>query len=127
METNLLSETGRDTYYAGIGSFSVGLLFFGIVIIVPFKRETCQKLHVFVAAVAVTGMLLLVSCGKLSDDSVTSSNSNSSQEEVSHEVSGLRSGTTYYWQVVADDGKGGETYSDVWSFETQQIIQLGSK
>jgi hypothetical protein len=129
MGTNLLSETGRDTYYAGIGSFSVGLLFFGIVIIVPFKRVTCQKLNVFVAVVAVTGMLLLVSCGKLSDDSVTSSNSNSSQEVVSQVVSGLRSGTTYYWQVVAEDGKGGETYSDVWSFETatQQTIQLGSK
>ncbi len=127
METNILSATGQDNYYAGIGSFSIGLLFAGIVIIIPFNRGTGQKLHVFAAAMAVTGMLLLVSCGKLSDDSVTPSGSNTSQDEVSREVSGFLSGTTYYWQIVADDGKGGETSSAVWSFETQQIIQLGSK
>jgi len=30
----------------------------------------------------------------------------------------LEYGTTYYWQVVAKDGRGGEASSDVWSFTT---------
>jgi hypothetical protein len=117
METNILSATSQDIYYAGIGSFSIGLLFFGIGIIFPFNREGCPRIPLFVATIAVTGMFFLISCGR--DGIQGSDNSNSSQEEVSQEVSGLSSGTTYYWQVVAKDGKGGETNSSVWSFETQ--------
>jgi hypothetical protein len=41
------------------------------------------------------------------------------QEEITPAASEFRGGLTYYWQVIADDGKGGKTYSDVWSFETQ--------
>jgi hypothetical protein len=118
-ESNILADKGQDMYYAGIGSFSMGLLLFGIVIILPFNRETGRKFHVFVAAVAVTGMLFLVSCGGGGNNSLTSSNSQSLQEEVSQEVSEFHSSTTYYWQIVADDGKGGKTYSDIWSFETK--------
>ncbi len=119
MESNILADTGQDIYYAGIGSFSIGLLFFGIVIILPFNKEPCRKLHLFVATIAVTGMFFLVSCGRGGDNSVTSSNSTFSQEEITREVSEFRSSTTYYWQIVADDGKGGKTFSDVWSFETK--------
>jgi len=119
IDSNIVADTGQDIYHAGIGSFSIGLLLFGIVIILPFNKETCRKLHLFVATIAVTGMFFLVSCGKGGDNSVTSSNSTFSQEEITQEVSEFRSSTTYYWQIVADDGKGGKTYSDIWSFETK--------
>ncbi len=118
-ESNILADTGQDMYYAGIGSFSMGLLLFGIIIILPFNRETDQKFHVYVIAVALTGMLFLVSCGGGGNNDVTSSNSQVLEEEVSQEVSEFLSSTTYYWQIVAADGKGGKTYSDIWSFETK--------
>jgi hypothetical protein len=34
-------------------------------------------------------------------------------------ISGLNSGTVYYWKVVAKDTSGGETESGISSFETQ--------
>ena len=39
--------------------------------------------------------------------------------DISNTVSGLKSGTTYYWKVVADDGKTGTAESDIWSFTTK--------
>jgi len=33
--------------------------------------------------------------------------------------SGLTSGTTYYWKVVASDPKGGSAQSETWSFTVQ--------
>jgi hypothetical protein len=37
---------------------------------------------------------------------------------VSQPVSGLQTGTTYYWKVIADDGYGGVAESDVSTFST---------
>ncbi len=34
-------------------------------------------------------------------------------------VSSLAAGTTYYWKIVAKDGRGGETVGQIWSFTTQ--------
>jgi hypothetical protein len=34
-------------------------------------------------------------------------------------VNGLASGTTYYWKVVAKDGKGGVSKGQVWNFTTE--------
>ncbi|MFT3739816.1 MAG: FISUMP domain-containing protein [Breznakibacter sp.] len=33
---------------------------------------------------------------------------------------------TYYWQVIADDGKGGTTASDVWNFKTYTSLMANS-
>ncbi|MDH4274677.1 MAG: hypothetical protein OEW08_06545, partial [Gammaproteobacteria bacterium] len=38
---------------------------------------------------------------------------------VSKQVSGLTAGTTYYWKVVADDGRGLTSTSATWSFTTK--------
>jgi hypothetical protein len=57
---------------------------------------------------------LFTSCGKSND-----SNTAATSADMSHQVSGLNSATTYYWKVVADDGKGGLTSSPTWSFTTQ--------
>ena len=37
----------------------------------------------------------------------------------SYKATGLSSATTYYWKVIASDGKGGITGSDTWSFTTK--------
>ncbi|WGS65606.1 cohesin domain-containing protein [Marinitoga aeolica] len=37
-------------------------------------------------------------------------------------VSGLELGVTYYWKVVAKDGKGGESTSDIYSFTIKESI-----
>jgi hypothetical protein len=36
----------------------------------------------------------------------------------------LNSDTTYYWKVVAKDGKGGETEGNVWSFTTLRELTI---
>lgn len=43
-----------------------------------------------------------------------------SQLQRVHYVSGLDSNTTYYWQVIAKDGRGGATSSPVWRFRTEK-------
>jgi hypothetical protein len=65
------------------------------------------------ALVVITG-LILVSCGGGGGgDSAPVNN------EVSYTASGLGTGTTYYWKVVAVDGKGGISQSSVRSFTTR--------
>jgi hypothetical protein len=39
-------------------------------------------------------------------------------DETSATVTGLATGTTYFWKVVADDGKGGLASSETFSFKT---------
>jgi len=36
----------------------------------------------------------------------------------------LKPQTTYYWKVVAKDGRGGETEGPIWNFTTESIIKL---
>jgi hypothetical protein len=38
---------------------------------------------------------------------------------MTYQASGLSSVSTYYWKVVADDGKGGLATSLTWTFKTQ--------
>ena len=44
---------------------------------------------------------------------------NISTAKITVSNSGLTSGTTYYWKVVASDPKGGSAESDPWSFTVQ--------
>jgi hypothetical protein len=109
-----LVETGSaaggktaGTLYASSGA---GLLFFGFAFIgTPRGRK-----GLFVIAVMLTmAGTTFVAC---------SSSDNATQQaatEVTRQVSGLQSGTTYYWKVVANDGNGGVTESDVNSFTTK--------
>ena len=97
---------------AGIYFAGSGLLFFGFVFTRGNRGRTLM-LTLMIATLLMTGALF-ISCGKSS-----SSNTPATSTDITHQVSGLSSATTYYWKVVADDGKGGLASSATWSFTTQ--------
>jgi hypothetical protein len=65
-----------------------------------------------IAVLIVSGMLI-VSCGGGDGGTPVAG------DEITYTVSGLKTGTTYYWKVISDDGKDGITESDIWNFTTQ--------
>jgi hypothetical protein len=116
---------------AGVGGYVAGLFLIGIIISGGISRR--RKILLIIAVVLVSGMLF-VSCGggggnggntpAPGNGGGTPAPDNGetppvAEDEVAYTVSGLNAGTTYYWKVVADDGKGGRTESDIWSFTTQ--------
>ncbi|MBI4683154.1 MAG: choice-of-anchor D domain-containing protein [Nitrospirae bacterium] len=127
ISTKTAKLTNSNVYYAGLGAQSTGFCLFGIVMFFTGNEKNRQKIIALIAVTAVTGMLL-VSCGSSSDSSssggVTAGSSNSSidsNNEISQTVSGLKTGTTYYWKVVATDGRGGSRDSGVWNFDTKAV------
>ena len=67
----------------------------------------------------MTVIVFIVSCGGGGGSGSSTQSSGDVPNEVSYTVSGLSTGTTYYWEVVAKDGKGGQTESSIWNFITQ--------
>jgi hypothetical protein len=96
----------------GIFFAGSGLLFLGFVF-THGSRGKKLMLMLMIVMLLMTGALF-TSCGKDSETSTSTTSSDFSQQ-----VSGLNSATTYYWKVVADDGKGGLAPSDIRSFTTQ--------
>ncbi len=95
-------------YFAGSG-----LLFVGFVMTRGGRGR--KFLFMLMIVMLLTTGAFIVSCGSGSGGSSTPvTNTN-----VTHQVSGLNSATTYYWKVIADDGKGGLSSSGTWSFSTQ--------
>ena len=95
----------------GICFAGSGLLFLGFVM-TRGGRGRKYILMLMMAMLLTTG-IFIVSCSSGSDsDSGGSTN-------MTYQVSGLANATTYYWKVVADDGKGGKTSSPAQSFTTQ--------
>jgi hypothetical protein len=124
-QTTIASIKSQDIFYAGVGSFSAGMLLFGMIFTLPFRRKETKRVPLTVIILLLAAMFLLASCGGggsggtgESGSGVTLSNGIDGTDEVSQEVSGLTGNRTYYWQVVARDDSGAETYSSVWSFET---------
>jgi len=60
---------------------------------------------------------LLSACGTSSSGSTPVSGGTTSGQ--SYTATGLATGTTYYWRVVASDGNGNTSISTTWSFTTQ--------
>lgn len=102
--------------YAGMGSFGAGIIVFGFVMGGGLKRS--RKTVLGVAAIALSGMIL-VSCSGGSSSSAPPTTTPGSSNQISHTVTGLAPSTTYFWKVVADDGKGGLSSSETRSFTTQ--------
>jgi hypothetical protein len=107
IQTTTLYES---PYYFIVFNGSVAGLFF-IGIMISFVQRK-RKIYLILAVLLITGMLI-VSCG--GGDGGTSV----AGDEISHTVSGHKTGTTHYWKVVTDDSDGGTTESDIWNFTTQ--------
>ena len=109
---DISATANKGIYYAGTGS---GLLLFGMIFAggaLKGNRKTALLLVVIMISAGA-----LVSCGSGGGSRDSSSPDNGDQ--ITRTVSGLKAGTTYYWKVVADDGRGGTTASGVRSFTTR--------
>jgi hypothetical protein len=95
------------TLFAGTG---LGFIFFGVVFAGTARG---RKGLLLVAAVVILAGSTLVGC------SVGSVKTPASGAVVSQHVSGLQTTTSYYWKVIASDGNGGVTESDVSTFSTK--------
>ena len=78
-----------------------------------------KKILVWGLMLIVT-VTLIVSCGSGGGGTAGGGgNPSPSDINITHTVSGLNSNTIYYWKVKGNDGKGGITESDTYSFITQ--------
>jgi hypothetical protein len=103
---------GRETKYAGFAGSAAGLLLAGMALAGGLSRR--RKVALLITVLALAGMML-VSCGGGTDFSLPV---DTSSGQLSQNVSGLQSGTTYYWKVVAYDSKGASSESAVRNFTT---------
>jgi CSLREA domain-containing protein len=101
--------------FAGLGSFGAGIILVGFVAGSGMKRS--RKTMFLMIALVLLGALFM-SCHKSSGGEETGP-AISTADQMNHSVTGLAPGTTYYWKVVADDGKGALSPSETWSYKTQ--------
>ncbi|MDH5631497.1 MAG: Ig-like domain-containing protein [Gammaproteobacteria bacterium] len=94
---------------AGLGGTS-SLLLIGLVGLSPSRRQRILQLGIIMAVIGLSA------CSKEGDTTVV--NQVVPPATANHTVTGLNPGTTYYWKVTANDGRGGVTDSVVWSFTT---------
>ncbi len=108
-KTSVPGSTGKmqGTLFAGTG---LGFILFGFVFAGTARG---RKGLLALGAVVILFGSTLIGCG------VGKVSSSTSGGTVSQHVSGLETTTTYYWKVVASDGKGGVTESDVSTFSTK--------
>ncbi len=107
-ETVKASLANKGVYFAGSG---YGLVLFGFVLL---GSERGRENLVLLFVVVMLSSALLVACGSSGDDPPPSPSG-----VITHQITGFGPGTTYYWKVVADDGNGGTTDSEIRSFTTQ--------
>lgn len=96
-----------DTRYAGLAWLGGSGLLVGLL--TPWMRKRRGLLSL--TALALLTGVLLSSCSLLEMTTGT--------DAVTKKVSGLDSGKSYFWKVVADDGNGGSTESETWRFTTK--------
>jgi glucan phosphoethanolaminetransferase (alkaline phosphatase superfamily) len=121
---NIAFLANDNVYYAGMNSYGTGLfVFLAISALTGIIISKNRKVLRILAGMLIIGTLLTacgagefgVSGGLLTNGSTPQTNN----DELSYMISGLNSGTVYYWKVVAKDTSGGETESGISSFETQ--------
>jgi hypothetical protein len=100
---------GNVKFYGGLAS-SLGLLFVGLAFI--GRMRTRRRLALF-ALFLVIAAILLVSCGG------GGGGTSPATSEMTQQVNGLETGTTYYWRVTGNDGHGNIVTSDVANFSTE--------
>ena len=111
---SIRTSPGHGTAYAGLG---FGTLILGVALSAGLSRRR-RVLALILVGLVVMG-ILLISCGTSSSGGGNQDDKGQAQEEASYTITGLAEGTTYYWKVVADDGNGGRSESETWTFTTQ--------
>lgn len=97
---------------SSFAAYGIGLVFSGILLIGGVRKKTSALVLILVVA------SIFASCGSGGGSGGNSPSNTNTAGELSSIAGGLTDGAKYYWKVVADDGKGGATSSDVWSFTT---------
>jgi hypothetical protein len=99
---------------AGIFLAFSGLMFAGMVVRKGARGKAV--LLVIMATLLLSVGVIISACGSGNETSTPAPEANT---DMTYEASGLATGSTYYWKVVADDGKGGLATSPTWTFKTQ--------
>lgn len=125
---NVASTNSSGLLFVGLGSMGGGIILFGIVSGSGLKRS--KKLLLVIPAFLLVGALF-TACSSGGGDTAstpvetptppptTTPPVTNPADLVSATITGLAPNTTYYWKVVADDGKGGLATSETFSFKTQ--------
>ncbi len=102
------ADSGTDVMYAMAFSNPVFLIaLFGILALGVFMKR--KKITLIIVTVVFASSLLLIACSNHKDAGDGSSSGAGAG-------AGAQAGT-YYWKIIADDGVGGSTESDTWSFK----------
>jgi hypothetical protein len=105
------SQTASYAVMFGLPQLIIALfLTFSIGMLVAIRKD----LRIFLVVVTIIAGLLMSSCGVIK----TKGDDNFATSQEYHKVSNLQHSTTYYWKVVADDGNGGQSESDLYTFTT---------
>jgi hypothetical protein len=122
---NIASLENNNVYYAGMNNYGAGLfLFIAVSALTGIISSRNKKVLRIIAGILIIGTLL-AACGSGENGATGGLQRNfgtpppSNNDELSYTLSGLNSGTIYYWKVVAKDTSGGETESTINSFETE--------
>ncbi|UCH79646.1 MAG: choice-of-anchor D domain-containing protein [Nitrospiraceae bacterium] len=108
-QTNIAVVNKEKVYYAG---FSAGFMFIGFLFTGNLRD---RKKILCLIILLITCTVIIPSCGGGGDGSGTSIGGTT----ITRTVSGLEPGTIYFWQVTANDGRGGLSQSEIRSFVTQ--------
>ena len=121
-------SSGNAVYAKVFGVPGMLLLGFAAVGALPKRKRDALMILLL-----LTGSLFLSQCGGGTDDSNLGSQDNGTtsisgemDDIVSYEVTNLKPSTTYYWKVVASDGRGEETESEIRGFTTKAIGGISS-
>lgn len=113
-ETTTTAGSPLRNTLAGLGGYGAGMMLAGFAIVggVRFKR----KIFFFIAVLAISVMAVSACGTKTNTETVTAVPDPATL--MSKSVSNLKSGTTYWWKVVADDGNGALIESENRTFTT---------
>jgi hypothetical protein len=114
--TTTAASTGSSLHntLAGLGGYGAGILLAGFAIAGGVRSR--RKIFFFIAVLAIS-VMAAAACGKKTE-TVSVPVTPDPATLMLKSVSNLKSGTTYYWKVVADDGNGGLIDSETRSFTT---------
>ncbi|MBI5816771.1 MAG: hypothetical protein HZB29_14310 [Nitrospinae bacterium] len=113
------SASGATTASVSKAKYSLSmagaLMVFGFM---AFGGMRPGRMKVLALVLALSFGALAQSCGGGSSSSSTDASAPAKQTVVSQSFTGLDADTTYYWKVVASDGRGGAVESDTQTFVT---------